>query len=321
MRFTTSVAAVAIGTVLAGFAPLVLATPAAGSDGAPPATLVTTVATGMHRPGVETAHPARPAATRTTLTVTPPTGAAHQSVTMTVAVMASSPVVGGTVTITDGASVVIRRAALDRGVASVTTNALGAGTHTLVAAYTGTADAAPSSSAPVSASYGGGGIVGAQSVVVTIPSGSLTITTPYAAGRPVDLGRADLDQATSTYAAGARIDRIVITDTRSGNQGFTASVSASRFVSTNGDSFAASRAGLVDLAADQVPGNALRASSVQVLDTRPGAPGLGSPRVFARYPAGLSLGTVRIHGTLAVTGVPSSISSGRYVALLTFTAI
>jgi hypothetical protein len=321
MRISTSVLAVAIGTALVGLAPLIVATPAVGSDDALSASPVATVTASPHRPGDLAASPARPAVTRTTLTVTPPTGPAYQSVTLTVAVAASSPVSGGTVTITDGTSLVASSVALDHGVASVTTNALGAGTHTLVATYTGTARTAPSSSASVSATYGGEDSVGAQSVVVTIPSGSLTITTPYAAGRPVDLGRADLDQSTSTYAAGARIDRIVITDTRSGNQGFTASVSASRFVSTNGDSFAASRAGLVDLAADQVPGNALRASSVQVVDTRPGAPGLGSSRVFARYPAGLSLGTVRIHGTLAVTGVGAARTSGRALARRPSTAL
>ncbi|HEX5332914.1 MAG TPA: Ig-like domain-containing protein [Cellulomonas sp.] len=321
MRVTTSVVAVAISTALAGLAPLVVAAPAAGAVGTASAARVATVGTSPQRPVDLDLRPARPGVTRTSLTVTPRTGPAYQSVTLSVAVAASAPVTGGTVTITDGTSLVASSIALDHGVASVTTNALGAGTHLLVAVYSGTSDASPSSSAPVSAAYGGEDSVGAQSVVVTIPSGSLTITTPYAAGRPVDLGRADLDQSTSTYAAGARIDRIVITDTRSGNQGFTASVSASRFVSSDGGSFAASRAGLVDLAADQVPGNALRASLVQVVDTRPGAPGLGSSRVFARYPAGLSLGTVRIHGTLAVTGVPSSITSGRYVARLTFTAI
>ena len=321
MRVTTSAVAVAIGTVLAGPAPLVVATPAAGAVGAASAARVAVVGTSQDRPVDLEFRPARPGATRTSLTVTPRTGPAYQSVSLSVSVAGSEAVSGGTVTITDGPSLLASSIALDHGAASVTTNALGAGTHLLVAAYSGTAGASPSSSAPVSATYGGEESAGAGSVVVTIPSGALTITTPYAAGRPVDLGRADLDQSTSTYAAHARIDRIVITDTRSGNQGFTASVQASSFVSSDGDSFAASQAGLVDLAADQVPGNALRASLVQVVDTRPGAPGLGSSRVFARYPAGISLGTVRIHGTLAVSGVPSSISAGRYVARLTFTAI
>jgi len=160
-----------------------------------------------------------------------------------------------------------------------------------------------------------------MTIVVTIPGGALTITTPYGVGRSVDLGRADLDQSTSTFAAGARIDGIVITDTRSGNQGFTASVSASRFADARGGSFAASHAGIVDVVADQVPGNALRARDVHVTDTRPGAPGLGGARVFAQYPAGVSIGTVRLHGRLAVAGVPSSVTAGRYVSTLTFTAM
>jgi hypothetical protein len=50
MRVTTSVVAAAIGTALVGLAPLVVATPAAGSDGALSAALVATVPASPHRP-------------------------------------------------------------------------------------------------------------------------------------------------------------------------------------------------------------------------------------------------------------------------------
>lgn len=264
----------------------------------------------------------RPAPTRTTLTVTPTSGPAHQPVTATVVVTSGARVRDGAVTIRDGSTVLVAGLALDRGTASITTNTLGPGPHVLTAELAGTAKLAGSRSDAVNASYGDdAGGSGTFNVVLTIPSGALTITSPYSATRPLDLGRADVDQSTSTFASGARIDDIVITDTRAGNQGFTASVSSSRFVSPDGGSFPATRAGFVDVVADQVPGNALRARDVRVVDTRPGSPGLGSPRVFARYPAGVSIGTVHVHGTLAVTGVPSSVRAGRYLATLTFTAV
>ena len=258
--------------------------------------------------------------TTTALTLASTSGPAYQSVAMTVTVSSTSGTPQGSVTIRDGASRAASGVALVRGVASVTTNSLGPGSHSLSAEFAGIAGWSSSASAPVLAVFGGTE-ADARAGVVTIPAGALTITTSYSDARPLDLGRAELDQATSTYSARASRVDIAITDTRAGNLGFTATVVASPFVTASGGSFAGSHAGLVGLTADQVPGNALRARDVRVVDTRPGAPGLGGERVFAHYPAGVSLGTTRIHGTLAVAGVPSSVPAGRYAATLTFTAM
>lgn len=265
-------------------------------------------------------------ATSTSLTVTPSSGAPYQSVTVAVVVAAetSGDVV---VTIRDGSAVIASGLSLVHHAASITTNALGPGRHVLTAEIATTVGHRGSVSAPSIATYGTDQAssdtpVGAatQSVVVTIPTGSLSITTPYTVDRPLVLGSADLDQTTSTFAAGALIAGIAITDTRAGNRGFAASVSSSRFVNSTGDSFAAARAGFVDLAADQILGNAMLASDVRVVDVPPAAPGLGLSRVFATYPAGRGIGTVRIHGSLVLKGVPSSVRAGQYRATLTFTA-
>jgi len=317
MSVVTSVSAIAVAAVLAAGVPLITCSRVSA---APRAELSAPSATTVPAPA-ESPGPARSVPTTTSLAVTPSAGAAFQSVTISVSVSSASGAPTGRVSIQDGAARVAAGVPLVHGVATVTTNALGPGAHTLSAGFGGSLEFAPSTSAPVPVVFGATGTPGAQSVVVTIPAGSITITTPYTRGRPLDLGRADLDQSTSTYSAGARVADIVVTDTRAGNLGFTATVVASRFVSAGGGSFAGSYAGLVELAADQVQGNAMLARQVQLTDTPPAAPGLGSPRAFARYPAGFSTGTVRINGVLEIGKVPSSVRAGDYLATLTFTAV
>lgn len=325
MKLMTSVTGAALSAVLVVTAQGVVATSAAAAGGVADGSAVAVVET-MRGEEPAPDGEARHAATAVALSVAPATGASYQRVTLSVVVTADRLKGLGDVTIRDGATVVARGIALDHGVAVVVTNTLGPGRHVLTAELAPTPTHAGSTSSQVSVSYGtddtGGDQSGTarQTVVVTIPTGSLSITTPYIVGRPLDLGPADLDQSTSTFAAGARIDGIAVTDTRAGNQGFAASVSSSRFTSSNGDSFGAARAGFVDVAADQVEGNAMRASDVRVVQVPPRAPGLGPARVFASYPAGISVGTVRLHGRLVVTGVPSSVRSGQYRATLTFTA-
>ncbi len=160
-----------------------------------------------------------------------------------------------------------------------------------------------------------------SSVVVTIPPGAVTLTTPYTPSRPLELGDAHIDPGTSTYAASAPVEDIVVTDTRTGEPGFTVTVTAAPFVTGSGGSFPASYAGLVALTAEQVPGNALLAADVRLEDVRPGAPGLAVPSIFARYPAGSPGGTVHLAGDLIVTGLPTSVAPGRYTTTLTLTVL
>lgn len=161
---------------------------------------------------------------------------------------------------------------------------------------------------------------GTGTVTVSIPVGMLSITTPYTPAAPLDLGPAVLDLATSTYSASAPFRDIAITDTRAGELGFTASAVCGPFRGAT-DEFDGGHAGLTDLRARQVPGNALQASDVVLMDHPAAVDGLAVPRDFARYASGRSVGTVRIDGVLAVAAVPSSVDAGVYRAVVTFTAV
>lgn len=161
---------------------------------------------------------------------------------------------------------------------------------------------------------------GTGTVTVSIPVGMLSITTPYTPAAPLDLGPAVLDLATSTYSASAPFRDIAITDTRAGELGFTASAVCGPFRGAT-DEFDGGHAGLTDLRARQVPGNALQAADVVLTDHPAAVDGLAVPRRFARYGSGRSTGTVRIDGVLAVAAVPSSVDAGVYRAVVTFTAV
>lgn len=320
MRFRTGLTAIALGSLLAtGLLPITTA-PTAAAQGrlaahsrlATPTAVAGPIGAVIHAPACA-AHP-----TTTSLRVSPSTGAPHQSVTLTVTVSSSAGAPLGAVTIRDGATLLARGVVLHHGSISVTTNALGAGTHSLSAQFTGAVGWQSSTSPVVVAVFGRTDAPAGGTVAVSIPAGALTITSPRTGAYLVDVARAGRDRQPRS-ARPNRVD-VVITDTRPGNRGFTATVVAGRLATADGRSVAASHVGLVDLAVDQVPNNALHARDVRVADTKPNAPGLGAERVFARYPAGISLGTTRIHGLLAVAGLPSSTPAGRYATTLTFTA-
>ena len=260
-------------------------------------------------------------ATTTTLAVTPVSGAAYSAVTFTTTVTATTGAANGTVTFRDGSTSLGSVPVVGGVVADFTTNVLGAGAHSLTASFVGTAPYSDSASAPVSASYDLAGAVDEQTVTVDIPVGAISITTPYTPASPLALGTAVLDPADSTYSASAPFEDIVITDTRSGNLGFTASVVSGAFTTTGGGSFPGLHAGLTGLAADQVSGNALLAGDVVLTDHAPFTDGLATPKVFASYAAGKALGTAHLEGTFGIDQVPTSVVPGLYTATVTFTAV
>lgn len=258
--------------------------------------------------------------TASVLTVDVTSGDAYQAATLTCTVDPAGA--AGTARFLDG-TVALGTAPVSAGVAVLTTNALGAGAHSLTCEFVPTDSGLynPSTSVAVDASYTLAGAVDEQTVVVTIPVGTISITTPYTPEAPLDLGTAVLDTTDSTYSASAPFGDITITDTRAGNLGFTASVVSSSFVSASSDSFGGIFAGLTDLAATQVTGNALQASNVTLTNHAPAADGLDVPKVFAHYNAGLPLGTAQIAGTFGIDQVPTSVTPGLYTATVTFTAV
>jgi len=258
--------------------------------------------------------------TTTTLAVSPDSGPAYAPVTLTSTVVSSSGAANGTVTFKDAATVLGSVPVTAGVVPSFTTNVLNAGAHSLVAEFVGTAPYGNSVSAPVVANYTLVGAVDEQTVTVEIPAGTIAITTPYTPAAPLALGVALLDPSDSTYSASAAFNDIVITDTRAGNLGFTASVVSGAFVGATG-SFPGVHAGLTDLVATQVAGNALLASNVVVTNHVPFTDGLNIPKVFATYAAGQSVGTADLDGVFGVDQVPTSVAPGLYTATVTFTAV
>jgi len=283
----------------------------AGSASAPITVNVTTVA-------------AR--STTSVLAVNPVSGPAYQNVQLDCTVTASTGSPNGTATFKDGAATLGSAPVTNGSVASISSSALGAGTHTLVCEFAGSAPYQNSTSNTVDATYDAvGATPDEQTVTVTIPQGVLTITTPYTPQAPLHLGTAVLDASDSTYSASATFGTategyITVTDTRAGNLGWAASLVAGAF-SNGTSSFPGAHAGLTGLSALQVGGNALQASNVVLTNTTPFAPGLGSLTQFASYASGLPTGSVNITGTFGVDQVPTSITPGLYTSTVTFTAI
>ena len=303
---TVSTAALPVGTnnITAVF------TPGAGFTGSTSAPAAVTVSPVAARP------------TSSALTVTPTSGPAYQAVTLTCTASAGAFQAAGTATFTDN-GVAIGSAPVSGGNPAVltTSSASAPGAHSYVCNFVGTAPYTNSTSDAVAASFV---VTGAtpdeQTITVEIPTGAITITTPYTPTNPLFLGVATLDPADSTYSASAAFNKVVISDTRAGNLGFTASLVAGAF--TNGaSSFPGSHAGFTNVTAVQVAGNAMQASSVVETDTVPYAPGLGSLREFARYAAGLPTGSVDVTATFGIDAVPTSVQPGLYTSTVTFTAV
>jgi hypothetical protein len=276
------------------------------STGAPVSVTVTAVA---------------PRSTTTVLAVSAVAGAAYQAVILTPTVTASLGAANGSVSFKDGAVTLGTSPCVAGVVAPFTTNVLAAGAHNLVAEFVGTAPYTSSTSAAVVATYVLEGAVDEQTVVVTIPQGAITLTTPYTPTAPLNLGVALLDAADSTYSASAPFTDIVITDTRAGNLGFTASVVSGAFTNATGGSFGGQYAGLTGLAATQVAGNALLATDLVLTNNAPFTAGLATPKVFAQHAAGTPIGTANLAGVFGIDGVPTSVTPGLYTATVTFTAV
>ena len=125
----------------------------------------------------------------------------------------------------------------------------------------------------------------------------------------------------SIYSASKAFGDITITDSRSGNLGFTAKVVSGSFTNASGSTFGGSYAGLTGLVATQVAGNAMQAANVVLTNHAPFTDGLDTAKVFAKYAAGQSIGTAKIAGTFGIAKVPSSVTPGLYTATVTLTAV
>jgi hypothetical protein len=121
---------------------------------------------------------------------------------------------------------------------------------------------------------------------------------------------------------------IFVTDTRAGNQNWTASVQSGNFTSTSSPTtpIDGQNAGLVGLTVQPVAGNALTAGNVTVTNNQSGtAPILpggtqgigGAKHTFAQTTAGGD-GSVGFTGTFTLNA-PTSTGAGLYTGTVTFT--
>jgi hypothetical protein len=291
-------------------------------------------------------------------------GTAGTAVTFTAAVTptpAGSP--AGTVRILDGTTLVGSSSTAVANVYTVSkASGFPVGAHSFTATFTPSSPAVwggPVTSAAVGAAYTApvGNTTDPQAVTVTVPSnGTLTISTPYTASHPFDLGTMTLDPNGLYYSASAAFGStasaplptvdpaatpavsnggvnggVAIVDTRAGDLGWTASVVADAFTDGGTNAISPENLAFTGVVPGYVPGNKLQPGSVTTHELgsnwnggngyaagATGNDGLGARRSFADAAAGLSVGSVYVDGTLTLRA-PTSTPAGLYSTTLTFT--
>lgn len=172
-----------------------------------------------------------------------------------------------------------------------------------------------------------------QNIQVTVPVGTLVISTPYTASSPLDLGTMSLTNNASLLTANAPFQNIVVTDTRSGDLPYTVSALASPLTTTNPTQGAGSvnvingeNVGLTGLTATGdasytgsltgTHSNAAASPAVQPGDG--GTVGLGGTTSHDVFDSDHGLGTVTMNGTLTINA-PVNTVPGLYTGTITFT--
>jgi hypothetical protein len=298
-----------------------------------------------------TVTPPPAAATVTALSVNPTTAAADTSVALTASLTSGGSALAsgagqvsfydnGTSTTDTATGALLGTVALGSGgIATLNYSSFATGTHDIVASFAPTNSAVYQASLSLSLPFVATAPTYApdpQTVNVSIPSGTLTITTPYNPANPFNLGTAVLDPADSKFTAtaafgssatdGTNAGGVTVTDTRAGQPGWTASAVSGNFTDAANDVINAQDLTFTGVQAQYITGNALQSGVV----TSPigntaiygpaatGTDGLGGVHPFATAPAGGSDGSVYINGVLTLTA-PTSTPAGQYTATLTFT--
>jgi hypothetical protein len=285
---------------------------------------------------------AAPAAqTNTALSVNPSSAPAFTAVTLTATVTKASdssalPSGSGNVKFFDNGTTLLGTVAVGTGgVATLNYSEFATGDHSITAQFvpsdssvyaTSTSLAIPfTATAPTSTPD-------QQTVDVNIPAGTLTITTPYDVANPFELGTAVLDPNGAKFTASAPFGSaanpgqgVTVTDTRAGEQPWTASATVTDFTDGSSDVINGQNLAFTGVTPSYIANNALQ-SGVNTTDVTsgavygpndPGSDGLkGGPHEFATTANGD--GEVNIYGLLSLAA-PSSTPAGEYTATLTFT--
>jgi Bacterial Ig-like domain (group 3) len=280
--------------------------------------------TGAATPGFVVAG-APAATTATTLTVAPTTGPAFQSVTAQGTVSnTSTPAVipVGSCRFLDGAALLGTSAVNATGVCTFISTSFSGPGHSFRVDFVATDPAlfAPSTSNIVTATYDSPQFTpDDQTVVVTVPVGSLTIFTPYTPTNPLDLGNMVLSPDGTSFSATAPFNKVTVTDTRAGNAGWSASLTRTDFLGANpANTIPAKFSGFEGVTPNFLPGNSI--TNISVTDLPANSPTfVPGPATFATAAAGQGFGSVDITANFVLRGVPTSTAPGLYTATVTFT--
>jgi len=232
-----------------------------------------------------------------------------------------------------------------------------AGAHSVVATFVPASGAtvAGSSSSPVAFTEQAPACTtctDVQTITATVPAGTISISTPYTATNPLNLGTLQINPAGTFFTASAKLDPnaanvptagqspnptfngITVVDTQSGNLPWTVSAAASNLSDGSGHpngAISGENVGLTGLTPVFVPGNAIVAGDVTTTDqaaasppvgpTDTGSLGLGGGIAHAiAADSAQPVGTVGINGTVTLNA-PTSTEAGIYTGTITFTIV
>lgn len=167
-----------------------------------------------------------------------------------------------------------------------------------------------------------------QTVQVTVPAGSLVISTPYTSTNPLDLGTMQLQPNATELKASAAFNNIVVTDTRSGNLPYTVSALSTPLTdgkSNPGSTINAQNVGLTNINAvgssgfgGVTTGTDNPAADPAVLPADGGSKGLGGTTAHPVISTDHGIGTLTVNGLLTITA-PTSTEAGLFTGTITFT--
>lgn len=242
-----------------------------------------------------------------------------------------SPVVAGSVTFKEGPTTLGTVAVNGSGTATYSTSALSVGPHQIDATFIPAGAGASNATAPQLEHVVTAATIAPvnQNIVVTVPTGALTIVLDDGADGVVDLGNAALNAGGDLFTAAGAMDAVKITDSRAGNIGWTASGVVTDFSNgtkaINGYNLGWTPS-VVSLSANQTGffslGGAVAAGAEPTATSVPAdsAVGLESPRVLGSAPATHGNGTARLGAGLELN-IPTDVPAAVYSAVLTLTVV
>ena len=291
--------------------------------------------------------------TTTNLTLSAATVAQPGAITATAAVTSGSAAVstGSVAFYIDGAATASATVATSAGSATfnIDSNALTAGSHSIVAVYTdgnlyNGSTSSPASTFTVTApAYA----LDLQNINTSITAGTLVISTPYTPASPLVLAPMALNATATEYSTSAAFTGISVADTRPGNLPYTLSaistnltkngvatpgvneiinaqnvgLNISSLTSTNAtpNTFLGSQAVSASTTGQNFTGFNNAAAS-HVASGAAGSLGLGGANPHVVLHANSGLGTTVTAGTLSITA-PSNTLDGTYAGIVTFSII